>query len=135
MNDPIVYVSTWRIREGEFEEYRRFYAELVKIVDENEPGVAAFLAFANDEATEITNVHVYPDRATLDRHMAVLGEKVGLLPADLTAVMAYLEPVSVQVYGTPGGQAAEMDQGLIDSGVPFAFKRRYLGGFARQRAS
>jgi hypothetical protein len=80
-------------------------------------------------------VHVYPDRATLDRHMTVLGEKVGLLPADLTAVMAYLEPVRVQVFGTPGGQAAEMDRGLIDSGVPFAVQQRYLGGFARHPAS
>ena len=131
MDDPVVYVSTWRIREGKFEDYRRFYAELVKIVDANEPGVPAFLAYANDDATEITNVHVYPDRATLDRHMAVLGEQMGLLPTDLTAVMEYFEPVQVQVFGTPAGQAAEMDQRLLDSGVPFASKRQYLGGFTR----
>jgi len=132
MSNPVAYVSTWRIKEGKSEEYRRFYAELVKIVDENEPRLSAFLAFANDDVTEITNVHVFPDGGTLDRHMDVLGEKMRLLPGDVSAVMRYLEPVRVEVFGTPGGKAAELDKGLVDSGVPFAFKQRYLGGFTRQ---
>src|SRR5437773_8047198 len=131
MSEPVVYVSTWTIKDGKFEDYVRFYAELVRIVDENEPRVAAFLAFASEDLTEITNVHVYPDDATLDRHMAVLNEKMGLLPDDLTSVMQYLGPVRVEVFGTPGGEAAAMDDGLRDSGVPFTGKQRYLGGFTR----
>ncbi len=67
MSDPVVYLSTWRIKDGKFRDYQRFYAQLVKIVDENEPGVSAFLAFANEDQTELTNVHVFPDNATLDR--------------------------------------------------------------------
>ena len=133
MSDPVVYLSTWRIKEGKLRDYQRFYAQLVKIVDENEPGVSAFLAFANEDHTELTNVHVFPDNATLDRHMAVLGQKMGLLPGDLTAVMQHMDPISVQIYGVPGGKAAEMDKGMMDSGVPFTGKPRYLGGFTRQR--
>src|SRR2546423_906687 len=133
MSEPVVYVSTWRIKEGKFEDYLRFYAELVRIVDENEPRVAAFLAFANEDLTQITNIHVYPDNETLERHMNVIGEKMGLLPDDLTAMMHHLEPVGVEVFGTPAGKAAEMDNGLLDSGVPFTAKKRYLGGFTRQR--
>jgi len=132
MSNPVAYVSTWRIKEGKSEEYRRFYAELVKIVDENEPRLSAFLTFANEDLTEITNVHVFPDGGTLDRHMDVLGEKMRLLPGDVSAVMRYLEPVRVEVFGTPGGKDAELDKGLVDSAVPFAFKQRYLGGFTRQ---
>ena len=132
MSDPVAYVSTWRIKEGKFQDYKRFLTELVKIVDENEPRVSAFLTFANDDLTEITNVHVFPDSGTLDRHMDVIGEKMRLLPDDVTAVMRYLEPVRIEVFGTPGGKAAEMDTGLADSGVPFATKKRFLGGFTRQ---
>ena len=132
MPDPVAYVSTWRIKEGKFQDYKRFFTELVKIVDENGPRVSAFLTFANDDLTEITNVHVFPDSGTLDRHMDVIGEKMRLLPDDVTAVMRYLEPVRVEVFGTPGGKAAEMDRGLADSGVPFAGKKRFLGGFTRQ---
>jgi hypothetical protein len=131
MEGPIVYISTWRIRDGKFDEYARFYAELVRIVEEHEPRVAAFLAHADADLTEITNVHVYPDGATLDAHMAVLAEQLQLLPGDLTAVTQRLEPVRVMVLGSPAGAAAEMDQGMRDSGVPFTVRERYLGGFAR----
>ena len=132
MSDPVAYVSTWRIKEGKSKEYRRFYAELVKIVDENEPRLTAFMTFANEDVTEITNVHVFPDGGTLDHHMDVLGEKMRLLPGDVSAVMRYLEPVRIEVFGIPGSKAAEMDKGLVDSGVPFTGKPRYLGGFTRQ---
>ena len=134
MSEPVVYVSTWRIKQGQFEDYRRFYAELVKVVDENEPAVAAFLAYANEDLTQITNIHVFPDSETLDRHMDVVGEKMGLLSNDVTAVTRHMEPIGVAVFGTPGGKAADMDNGLANSGVPFTAKKRYLGGFTRQRS-
>lgn len=132
MTEPIVYVSTLRIKQGRFADYLRFSAELVKIVDRNEPRVTAFLAFANEEMTEITNVHVFPDTETLDHHMSVLAEKMGLLPDDLRGVTRFLEPVAVAVYGRPGGEAARMDKALADSGVRFTGKQRYVGGFTRQ---
>src|SRR5207249_8889804 len=75
----------------------------------------------------------YRDGGTLDKHMAVLAEQMQLLPSDLTAVMAYLEPVRIEVFGRPDGAAAAMDAGLRAAGVPFAAKPRYLGGFARSR--
>jgi hypothetical protein len=134
MSAPIVYVSTWRIKEGRSADYRRFLAGLVKVVDENEPRLPAFLTYANADLTEITHIHVFPDSATLDRHMAILGERMAVLPDDLTSVMQYLEPVRVDIYGTPGGQADELDQGLRDAGVPFAGKQRYLDGFTRPPA-
>jgi hypothetical protein len=131
MAEPVVYVSTWRIKPGAFDDYARFYAELIRIVHENEPRVVAFLAFANDDQTELTNVHVYPDGAALDDHMAVLAEQMRLLPDDLTGVTAHLEPVGITVLGAPSGAAAEMDDNLRQAGVPFHTKARYLGGFTR----
>jgi len=131
MAEPVVYVSTYRIKEGKVDDYSRFYAELVRIVQANEPAVPAFLAFGTDDLREITYIHVFPDARTLDHHMVVLREQMQLLPGDLKAVMAYLEPVRIDVFGTPAGAAAEMDQGMRDGGVPFTAKPRYLGGFTR----
>jgi hypothetical protein len=88
VNEPVAYVSTWRIKEGNFEDFRRFHAELVKIVDEDEPRVIAFLAFANEDGTEMTNIHVFAETATVDSHMEVLAEKMGLLGDDLTAAFS-----------------------------------------------
>jgi quinol monooxygenase YgiN len=136
MGEPIVYLSTWKIKDGRFEDYRQFYARMVDAIRTRDRGVLAFYAFGNEDGTEITNVHVFPDRTTLERHMAVLAEQMGLLPADLTAVTSLMDPVDVQVYGMPSATATAMDQGLIDAGVPFTGKRTYIGGFslADQRA-
>jgi quinol monooxygenase YgiN len=128
---PIVYVSTWRVKDGQFGGYERFYAALVEAVQSNEPEVTAFLAFGNADGTEITNVHVYADQAVLDRHMRVIGEQMGLLPDDLSSMTTALEPVRIQVFGTPTGAAADMDRSLAESGVPFVALPRYLGGFVR----
>ncbi|HYU62888.1 MAG TPA: hypothetical protein VEN12_03835 [Verrucomicrobiae bacterium] len=130
MDEPIVYLSTWRIKDGKFPEYQRFYAKLLTAIRERDRDVVAFFAFGNADGTEITNVHVFPSAPTLDRHMAVIGEQMGLLPKELSPVLELMEPLGVQVYGTPGGQAAAMDQGMKDTGVPFTGKERYLGGFS-----
>jgi hypothetical protein len=130
VDGPVVYLSTWRVKAGKFADYRRFYAELVQRILGPDPDVLAFYAFGNADDTEITNVHVFPDAATLDRHMAVLQEQMGLIPGDLSSVLEFMEPLDVQVYGSPTGEAAAMDQGLKDSGVPFTGKERFLGGFS-----
>src|SRR5206468_3450433 len=106
MSDPVAYVSTYRIKGDKFGDYERFYERLVGAVEANEPRVAAFLAFANPEGTEMTFVHVFPDGPALDHHMAVLAEQMGLLPDDLKEVFEVLEPVRIDVYGQPGGEAA-----------------------------
>src|SRR5881409_3145713 len=131
MTQPVVYVSTWRIKEGKFDDYVRFHEELAAAVKENEPRTVAFLAFANEDGTEITGVHVFPDQAALDLHMAVLAEKMGVLADDLTAVYQYMEPVRIQRHGNPGEKAEAMDGPLEASGVPFTFRPRFIGGFVR----
>ena len=131
MSEPVAYVSTYRIKEGRFGDYERFYEQLVRAVEANEPRVAAFLAFADPEGTEMTFVHVFPDARALDHHMVVLAEQMGLLPDDLKAVFEVMEPIRIDVYGQPGGEAAALDHGMMDSGVPFTSKPRYLGGFTR----
>jgi hypothetical protein len=133
VDEPVVYVSSWRIKEGRFDAYLRFYDQLRVTVDREEPDVIAFVAYANENRTEIVNVHVFPDHATLDRHMQILGQFMKLVPGDLAAVLQLMEPLGIQVYGQPSGAAAEMDQGLRDAGVPFTDRPRYVGGFVRKR--
>jgi hypothetical protein len=130
VTEPVVYVSTWKIKSGKFDDYRRFHDELARVVEENEPRTAAFLLFANDDGTEITGIHVFPDRDALEHHMGVLATKTGLLAEDISAVSRYLEPGHIDVYGPRSEQALAMDTALEDS-VPFTVKSRFVGGFAR----
>ena len=133
MAEPIVYVSTWTFKEGKFDDYQRFYAKQLRIIDEAEPQIVAFLTFANEDGTEMTNIQVHPDRASMDKHMGILAEKMGILAEDLSAVYQFMEPVRTEVFGTPGDRAMEMDRQAIDAGVPFTFKPRLIGGFTRSR--
>src|SRR5437773_12505451 len=86
VNEPIVYLSTWRIKDGKFAEYRRFYAQLINAIRESDKDVVAFFAFGNSDGTEITNGHVFRGAPTLARHMAGSGETVALLPGELRSV-------------------------------------------------
>ncbi len=135
MGEPVIYVSTWRIKEGKFEEYRKFYAELLKVIQESEPRIIAFHQFANEDGTEITSILVHPDTASMDYHMQVLAEKMGLVADDISEVMQFLEPVRIEVYGNPGDRAMEMDKPMVEAGVPFTFKPRHMDGFTRSSAS
>lgn len=128
--EPVVYVSTWRMKEGKFPAYQHFYLKLLEAIRDRDREVIAFYAFANADSSEITNVHVYPDANSLDRHMAVIGEQMALYPGNLEPVTDLMDPLDVQVYGTPEGQAAAMDKSMKDAGVPFTGKGRYLGGFS-----
>ena len=135
MAEPVIYVATFKIKEGRFQEYQTFYAENLRVVEENNPRLIALHTFANEDGTEITNIQLHPDTAAMDYHMQVLAEKVGLLADDLTQVVRFLEPVRVEVYGAPGDRAMEMDKPLMGAGVPFTFKPRHVGGFTRASAS
>jgi hypothetical protein len=133
MAEPVVYVSTWKIKEGKFDAYAGFHERLANTVWDLEPRVAAFLAFANDDGTEVTGIHVFPDADALDRHVGVLAERVGVLAEDMGVVMDLLGPGHIDVYGMRPKRALAMDRPLEDSGVPFTVKTRFVGGFTRGR--
>ena len=98
MSEPVVYVSTWKIKEGKFDAYARFHERLAHTVRDLEPRLAAFLAFANDDGTEVTGIHVFADADALDRHMAVLAEQMGILADDMGVVTDLLGPGQIDVY-------------------------------------
>jgi hypothetical protein len=133
MTEPVVYVSTWKIKEGKLDAYMRFHERLANTVREMEPRVAAFLAFANDDGTEVTGIHVFADASALDRHMDVLAEQMGVLAEDMGVVTDLLGPGDIDVYGTRPERALAMDRPLEDSGLPFTVKKRFVGGFTRGR--
>lgn len=135
MADPVIYVTTFRIKEGKSADYRRFYAELLKGVRESVPRIIAFHLFANEDDSEMTSVQVHPDAGSMADQMKMLAERMGLLPDDLTAVLQYLEVVDVKVLGDPGQQAREMDKQLIEAGTAFSLKPQYVGGLTRSTSA
>jgi len=130
VSEPIVYVSTWKIKSGRFDDYRRLHDRLAKIVADNEPRTAAFLAYANEDGTEITGIHVFADGAALEHHMGVLASQMRLTADDMSSWSELLEPGHIDVYGTRSQEALAMDQ-TLEGTVSFNLKSRFVGGFTR----
>lgn len=131
MAEPVAYVTTFRIKEGKFQDYQRFLAALLKAIEESEPRIVAIHTFANEDGTEMTSIQLHPDAESMDAHMQVLAKTMGQLAEELTDVFQFIELVRAEVFGAPGKRASEMDTPLIEAGVPFTFKPRHVDGFTR----
>jgi hypothetical protein len=130
MSGPVVYVSTWRVKAGAFDDYLRFHDRLVEVVKEEEPNVAAFLAFANDDGSEITGIHVFANAAALEHHMDVIDVQMRVSADDMSAFATMLDDGRIELFGARGDKALAMDRAL-ESSVRFSYKSRYVGGFTR----
>ena len=127
MSKPLIFISTFRVKEGKREQLEQIYKKIVAIVEDKEPQIIAFNAFLNEEGTEMTSIQVHPDPTSMDFHMEVLREN---WDESLSEYSQLIEPdgVRVEYYGTPPASALEMD---IQAGVEPILKPRHIAGFTR----
>jgi hypothetical protein len=48
MQQPLIVVSTFRVKEGKYEDFKHYYTKFMDIVKSNEPQVIAFQPFTTD---------------------------------------------------------------------------------------
>lgn len=126
MPAPLIFVATYKVKEGKVKELQAYYERLAQLVEAREPQLIAFNAFLSEDETEMTSVQVHPDTASMETHMQVLHE---LWDESFAEYAEYLEEgLSVAYYGTPAESALAMDN---KAGVPIDLKPRHLGGFTR----
>ncbi|HLF74775.1 MAG TPA: antibiotic biosynthesis monooxygenase [Anaerolineales bacterium] len=131
MSEPLIYISTWRIKEGRLEDFKRFIREMVEIYRTNEPQLIAFNVFLNEEETEMTSIQVHPDADSMDFHMQVLERALGEEMSDWVGRADFIEPKHIEIYGTPSAGLLEADQPLVESGIARSVKPLLLAGFTR----
>jgi hypothetical protein len=93
------------------------FADLVSVVEANEPRRIAFNGYANEEGTEVAVVQVHPDAASMELHMQVMRQHITDAYESLLE-----ETTSIQVFGHLSEAAREMMQHLAGSGVPLSVK-------------
>ena len=128
MSKPLIYISTWKIKEGRLEDYKRFVKELMELVETKEPQLIAFNVFFNEDETEMTSIHVHPDAASMDFHMQVMAQVVGEDMVEWIERADFLGPKHIEIYGTPSAALLEADQPLVDAGIPVASNLYTLPG-------
>ena len=74
MGTPFVYVGTWTIKEGKFEEARKWLSEHTDFVETNEPRLIAFHVYFDEEGKSCSVVQVHPDSKSMEFHMQLLAQ-------------------------------------------------------------
>lgn len=125
MSGPIVFISHQRVKPGRFQEFATFFADGSKAIEADKPGTIVFLAFADADREETRIVHVFPDAEAMDQH---------LHGADERSAQAYqfLEPLEIDVYGSPSPGAVAEIEALAGRGVNVTVMIESIGGYVRR---
>jgi len=126
MTDPIVFISRNRVKEGMLDDFRNHYKESIPLTEMSKQGTIIQLAYINDDATEVEIIRIFPNAEALD---------LQLQGADQRSKTTYkfIEPTSIEIYGTPNHLAIEMMKKVAGSGVEVSVKPQFIGGFIRNK--
>ncbi|MCK4901594.1 MAG: hypothetical protein KAS38_22615 [Anaerolineales bacterium] len=134
MSEPLIYISTWRIKEGKLEDYKQFTKEFLEIIKAKEPQLIAIHLFLNEDGTEVTSIQIHPDAASMDTHMQVVEQVLGEEMDEWVERADFVEPKHIEIYGMPSAGLLEADQPLVESGIARSIKPLHIAGFTRSTA-
>lgn len=124
MPEPIVFISRNKIKEGKTDDFRKHYRDSIQPIWTGKPGTLAQLAYENEEAVEVTVVRLFPSADALDHQIQGADERS-------KRTYEYIEPISIEIYGTPNPATLEMMKKIAGSGVMVSISPHYMGGFIR----
>ena len=125
MPGPIVFISHNSVKEGMLGGFRDAFGQVAQALDAEKPGTVVFLAFASDDGSEISVVHVFPDADAMGQHLKGVQERMG------TAVV-FIQTTGYEIYGAPSESVLEAMRGFADAeGVPLHVRSDHVGGYLR----
>ena len=124
MSEPIIFISHFKIKEGKLDGFKQLHQKVVEQIKADKPGTVVFLHYLNEEGTEYSVVHVFPDAEAMDRHTEGAGERA-------KAAFEFIEPTRREIYGTPSDQILAMLRPPDGSGIKFNHMPQPIGGYIR----
>lgn len=125
MSEPILYIDSSAIRQGELDRVKAAIRELVEFVEANEPQLISYNFYFNEEGTRMTVVAVHPDSASMEFHMKIGG------PA-FRKFTDWIDLETIEVYGQPSEAVLKQlwqKAQMLGSGTVVVHSR--YAGFAR----
>jgi quinol monooxygenase YgiN len=129
MSEPIVFITHFKVKEGKLEALKQFAEAMTEHIKAEKPGTVAFIQYLNEEETEQTVIHVFPDADAFDKHVEGVAERA-------RAGFEFIEPISREIYGMPSEKVLATMQ-LRPPGAPnveFHHKPKRMGGYIRFKA-
>ncbi len=102
MSAPFIFMGSYEVREGRFEDARKKLSEHAEFIEANEPRLVAFHVFTDEDAGIVSIVQVHRDPESMQFHMRLSADHI---QAALTDYLG--EPVSTHVYGGAGSDIVD----------------------------
>jgi quinol monooxygenase YgiN len=126
---PIVFISTFRIKEGKLDAFKEHFSGNVPRMEASKPGTAVFYAYLNETGTQLKIVHMFPDAEAMDAHVEGVDERA-------KQAFEFIEPLRWDVYGSPTENAMQpIQQAAQRSGAELAVYPSPLAGYAHLSAA
>ncbi|MBI2845133.1 MAG: hypothetical protein HYX86_01160 [Chloroflexi bacterium] len=100
MSGQIIFIGTYGIPEGRFEEFKTANREMTEFVRANEPRVISFNTYVNEDGTEGTTIQVHPDSESLEYHLQVAASRI-------QKGVQMVESRRIELYGKPSDHLLE----------------------------
>jgi len=127
MADPIVFISRNRIKQGMLDSFIKHYRDSVPVTEAGKPETLVQLAYVNQDGTQVDVVRVLPSAEAMDRQLQGADERSKV-------TYRYIEPTSIEIYGTPSSFTMEMLEKVAGSGIEVRVYPQFVGGFVRPKA-
>ena len=75
MFEPIIFISHFKIKDGKLDDLDQLHQQVTEQIKANMPGTVAFLQYLNEDRTELSIIHVFPDADSFDRHVEGVDER------------------------------------------------------------
>lgn len=124
MTDPIVFISRNRVKEGLFDNFSKHYHDSVPPIEAGKPGTLVQLAYVNEDATEVVIIRLFSNAEAMDFHLQGADERS-------KAAYEFIEPLRIEIYGTPNKYAMEMMNKVAGSGIDVSVNSQHIGGYIR----
>jgi hypothetical protein len=124
MSEPIIFISNQRVKEGKLEGYKHYYRQVAEQAKADKPGTIAHIAYHNEEGTELSIIHIFPDAGAMELHMKGVDELA-------KKAFEYVEILSFEIYGKPTERVLEGMMQIVGSSIALNIRPQLIGGYIR----
>jgi hypothetical protein len=125
MEEPIVFISHYRIRPGMLDEFRQLARGVVQRLETDKPNTVGYLIYLTSDGTQATFVHLFSDANAMDQHFEGARERS-------SQAAELMESRGWELYGRASKTAVEtIEAEARGAGVALVVQPIGLGGFLR----
>lgn len=119
MAEPLIFLNTYRLKEGMEAEHKAALPEWIEFLESNHPRLLHFGHYVDEAGREAATVQVHPDAESMEFHMKLItdGDRV----YDWQNTIEW-DSMTITVFGEPSQALVEGMRMISGSGIPISFK-------------